>query len=536
MNTNIRISYSKMLAAAFSLLFPLSSLLSFTSCADLEQTSLSSIDKDNFYKSKEDIETAINGIYQEFTVDGFYGMYNNQSVYLNDLQTDYVKAGAQTNSAHIREISNFAVSPNNLFVGYAWEEHYTAINRANVLIEKVIGADWLKEEIRQNYINEARFLRGLMYFNLVRYFGGVPIVLKDGEGEGAPRNSIDEVYAQIVDDFTAAEQLPANYSNRDSKPSSLAASAMLSKIYLTWAQTLSEQGKANQKAYYQKASDYAQKVINSGKYHLLEKFIDNWSVDKKNGPEHIFTVEHDRTINGNITGHCTFATNWSDAEPVLLATSDRYYTEMDYRDQRRDGSWAKRLYNPNTGTDFVFTVPRFRKYIDSLNYAKPESSGNAAGHSTNTLIIRYGEVLLIKAEAENELNGPTAAAYDAINQIRRRAYWSPYEKAQLTPSDGSPLELSGLTQEQFRQAVRQERWNEFILEGQRWFDLKRWHILVTHVKANTPASEALKIKNVSKRNYYLPLPQDQIILNPNLEQNWGYSGETDGGPYGPEYQ
>ena len=213
-----------MLAAAFSLLFPLSSLLSFTSCADLEQTSLSSIDKDNFYKSKEDIETAINGIYQEFTVDGFYGMYNNQSVYLNDLQTDYVKAGAQTNSAHIREISNFAVSPNNLFVGYAWEEHYTAINRANVLIEKVSGADWLKEEIRQNYINEARFLRGLMYFNLVRYFGGVPIVLKDGEGEGAPRNSIDEVYAQIVDDFTAAEQLPANYSNRDSKPSSLAAS------------------------------------------------------------------------------------------------------------------------------------------------------------------------------------------------------------------------------------------------------------------------------------------------------------------------
>ena len=277
-------------------------------------------------------------------------------------------------------------------------------------------------------------------------------------------------------------------------------------------------------------------MINSGKYHLLEKFIDNWSVDKKNGPEHIFTVEHDRTINGNITGHCTFATNWSDAEPVLLATSDRYYTEMDYRDQRRDGSWAKRLYKPNTGTDFVFTVPRFRKYIDSLNYAKPESSGNAAGHSTNTLIIRYGEVLLIKAEAENELNGPTAAAYDAINQIRRRAYWSPYEKAQLTPSDGSPLELSGLTQEQFRQAVRQERWNEFILEGQRWFDLKRWHILVTHVKANTPASEPLKIKNVSKRNYYLPLPQDQIILNPNLEQNWGYSGETDGGPYGPEYQ
>ena len=89
-------------------------LLLLSSCADLEQTSLSSIDRENFYQSKQDIETAINGIYQEFTVDGFYGMFNNQSIYINDLQTDYVKAGAQTNSAHIRELSNFAVQPTNL--------------------------------------------------------------------------------------------------------------------------------------------------------------------------------------------------------------------------------------------------------------------------------------------------------------------------------------------------------------------------------------------------------------------------------------
>lgn len=99
----------------------LGATLLLTSCADLDQKSISSIDKDNFYQSKEDIETAINGVYQEFTVDGFYGMFNNQSIYINDLQTDYVKAGAQTNSAHIRELSNFAVQPTNVFVSYAWE-------------------------------------------------------------------------------------------------------------------------------------------------------------------------------------------------------------------------------------------------------------------------------------------------------------------------------------------------------------------------------------------------------------------------------
>ena len=328
--------------------------LLLSSCADLEQSSISSIDKDNFYQSKEDIETAVNGIYQEFTVDGFYGMFNNQSIYINDLQTDYVKAGAQTNSAHIRELSNFAVQPTNVFVSYAWEEHYTAINRANVVIDKVSNASWLDEQSKQNYINEARFLRGFMYFNLVRYFGGVPIVLHDGEGEGAPRNSVDEVYEQIVADLSAGENLPANYTNLDSKASSLAASALLSKVYLVWAQTSSEKGKANQNEYYQKAIAYADKVISSGKYSLLDKFIDNWSVDKKNGAEHIFSIEHERSINGNVSGHCTFATNWSNSEPVLLATSDKYYEQTDPRDQRRDGSWAKRLYNPNTGEDFEY--------------------------------------------------------------------------------------------------------------------------------------------------------------------------------------
>lgn len=516
-------------------LLTLASSLVFGSCADLDQSPKSSIDKDNFYKSKSDIESAINGVYQEFTVDGFYGLFNNQSIYINDLQTDYVKAGTQTNSADIRELSNFAVQPTNLFVQYAWQEHYTGINRANVVIDKLASSTTISDADKLNYSNEAKFLRAVYYFNLVRYFGGVPLVLHDGEGEGKPRNSVDEVYEQIVSDLQDAEKLPANYSTLDSKASSLAASALLSKVYLVWAQTSSDEGKAHQREFYQKSSEYATKVISSGKYSLNEKFIDNWSVDKKNGPEHIFTVEHKYGVNGNVTGHCTFATNWSDSEPVLITTSNKYYEDADAHDQRRDGSWAKRLYNPSTGDDFVFKVPRFRKYIDSLNYANPNSAGNVAGQNTNTVVIRYAEVLLIKAEAENELNGPTQTAYDAINEVRKRAYWSPYEKKYLQPSDGSSIELSSLTQDEFRQALRKERWNEFILEGQRWFDLIRWHILIKTVKENTNPSE-LKYQNVSKRNYLLPIPNNQIELNPNLEQNWGYKGETDGGPYDETFQ
>lgn len=513
----------------------LATSLSLYSCADLDQSPISSIDKDNFYKSKADIEAAINGIYQEFTVDGFYGLFNNQSIYINDLQTDYVKAGAQTNSADIRELSNFAVQPTNLFVQYAWQEHYTGINRANVVIDKLAANTTISQNDKLNYTNEAKFLRAVYYFNLVRYFGGVPLALHDGEGEGKPRNSVDEVYLQIVSDLKDAESLPSDYSSIDSKASSLAASALLSKVYLVWAQTSSTEGKEKQAEFYQKASDYASKVIDSKKYSLNEKFIDNWAVDKKNSAEHIFSVEHKYGVNGNVTGHCTFATNWSDSEPVLITTSTKYYDNADANDQRRDGSWAKRLYNPTTGTDFIFKVPRFRKYIDSLNYANPNSAGNVAGQNTNTIVIRYAEVLLIKAEAENELHGPTQAAYDAINEVRRRAYWSPYSKQYLQPSDGSPIELSGLSQENFRKALRQERWNEFILEGQRWFDLIRWHILIKTVKDNTSPSD-LKYQNVSKRNYVLPIPQNQIDLNPNLKQNWGYSGETTNSPYDESFE
>ena len=513
------------------------------SCADLEQTSPSAIDSTIFYESENDIETAILGIYNKFSDgdDWFYGMFNNQSVYINDLQSDYVKAGAATQAQDIREMSNFAVQPTNGFVERAWDQHYTAINRANVVIDRLEGASWLSEEKKTNYINEARFLRGFIYFNLVRYFGGVPIVLHNGEGVGAPRNTIDEVYEQIIEDLEAGETLPADYSTLDSKASSLAASAFLSKVYLVWAQTSSEKGKANQKAYYQKSIEYADKVISSGKYSLVKKFVDVFATNKKHGPEHIFTIEHEVEKAANVSGHCTFATHWKDEEPTMLSTSRKYYDDTDVNDQRRDGSWAPRLTDPE-GNVVEFTIPRFRKYIDTINYYNPNSFGIQAGQNTNTAVIRYAEVLLIKAEAENELNGPTAAAYDAINQVRRRAYLDATTGEQKNPTNGKPLNLSGLSQDEFRDQLREERRLEFILEGQRWFDLTRWHILVKYIKANTPpndiivGSTTLKIQNVSKKNYYLPLPQSQIDLNPNLTQNWGYSGETGDGPYGAEFE
>ena len=509
--------------------FYLFTLLPLTGCADLDQSSISSIDKDNFYQNESDIKVALNGIYQTLTDGGMNAPWNDELIFLNDLQSEYARRGT-ANSAAITEIGNFAITPTNDFVKTAWLYRYTAINRANILIDKVSGNQQLADNVRNNYVRSAKFLRGLYYFDLVRLFGDVPLVVHDGEGEGEPRTSKDLVYEQIVADLTEAEQITADFPKLSSEASSQAASGLLSKVYITWAQTDSEYSKAHQSELYQKAIEAANKVITSGKYQLVEKFIDNWSLDKKEGPELIFTVEHKFGVNRNITGHCVFSTGFTNEKlPVIAAINNNLYYEFDAHDQRRDASVTLRLYDPATGKDFDFERLRFRKYIDTL-YMANESAPYISGQNTSSSVLRYAEVLLVKAEAENELNGPTATAYEALNAIRRRAYWDPYTNSQNQPADGTPVELSGLSKEQFRKAIQDERYREFVTEGNRWFDLKRWHILVKTIKEKVPADD-LKYKNITTRNYYLPVPEDQIVLNPNLEQNWGYAGETSGDPY-----
>lgn len=507
----------------------LSAGLLLSSCTDLDQSSISSIDKDNFYQNESDIKVALNGIYQTLTDGGMNAPWNDELIFLNDLQSEYARRGT-ANSAAITEIGNFAITPNNAFVQTAWLYRYTAINRANILIDKVSNSQQLAETVRNNYVRSAKFLRGLYYFDLVRLFGDVPLVLHDGEGEGEPRTSKDLVYEQIVADLTEAEQITADFPKLSSEASSQAASGLLSKVYITWAQTDSEYSKVHQSELYQKAIEAANKVITSGKYQLVEKFIDNWSLDKKEGPELIFTVEHKFGVNRNITGHCVFSTGFTNEKlPVIAAINNNLYYEFDAHDQRRDASVTLRLYDPATGKDFDFERLRFRKYIDTL-YMANESAPYISGQNTSSSVLRYAEVLLVKAEAENELNGPTAIAYEALNAIRRRAYWDPYTNNQNQPADGTPVELSGLSKEQFRKAIQDERYREFVTEGNRWFDLKRWHILVKTIKEKVPADD-LKYKNITTRNYYLPVPEDQIVLNPKLKQNWGYAGETSGDPY-----
>ena len=503
-----------------------------SACTDLDQTPLSSIEKNDFYQTEADLQAALYGVYQILSDNDLagemYGIYNTEMIFFNDLQSEYARRGT-ANSPDIAEIGNFAITPTNAFVVSTWLVHYTGINRANVLIDKAEANTAISDRVRAAIVGQAKFLRALYYFDLVRYYGDVPLVLHDGEGEGQPRTATDKVYEQIVADLKAAEGIPAGYSSLPSVASAGAATALLAKVHLVWAQSDTEYAQAHQRELFGQAVAYASKV--EGKYKLLDRYCDNWSVDKKLGnAELIFTVEHKFGINRNVIGRCVLSTGFTnDKQPVIAALDNSLYDLFDANDQRRDASVTKRLYDPFTGHWFDFDRIRFRKYIDTIEMAK-YSAPYISGQNTSSSVLRYAEVLLIKAEAENELNGPTETAYKAINEVRRRAFYDSYAQIQRTPADGSKTELAGLSQEAFRQAVRTEQLKEFIMEGTRWFDLKRWHILVKTIREKVPATD-LKHQNISPKHYFLPIPSEQIALNPALKQNWGYDGQTSGDPY-----
>ena len=184
----------------------------------------------------------------------------------------------------------------------------------------------------------------------------------------------------------------------------------------------------------------------------------------------------------------------------------------------------KNMYNPKTNSIFVFTVPRLRKFVDTTIVLTTTSKA-----TSNYPVIRYSDVLLTFAEAVNERGGTSdpyaAEAAEAINEVRRRAYKYDIYTA------GSSVDLSsGITQDQFRDSLRLERYKEFTQEGTRWFDLVRWKIYVKSINASPYQSSN------PLRNYLFPIPQAERNVNPNITQNYGYSEGPTTSPYDVSYQ
>lgn len=477
----------------------------FVSCTDLEVTPTSFVTEDNYFITQDDAVASVTAVYASLSLDpGEQSLFGRNLYFLTDMGSDYAAAGVSATNPQVRAMSSLTHDATNDRVQVAWRQIYAGINRANVSIDnipKVTG----NEVVKTRLINEAKFIRGLLYFQAVRIWGGVPIVLHEPtsiqlESLKSRRATVEEVYAQIIKDLTDAESLPASYTTADAgRATSGAAKAILAKVYLTrkdWANAILK----------------AREVINGGYgYALFENFQDIFTKTKKNGKEHIFSVQFEPNQAGNGSSGSTFQstsfTGFTATEPAdIISDVALFYDIYQPGDTRRDVSYAKQLLNPTTGTLYTFPKPIFKKYLDLTNLATP------ANVAINFPLIRYADILLSLAEAINEQNGaPTAEAFELINQVRRRAYG----KAITTPD--ATVDLAGLNQTSFRAAIQEERKKEFVQEGQRWFDLVRWGTLVTEVKKVTAKN------SVSERNNLYPIPQSERNIDPvGLPQNPGY--------------
>ena len=451
-------------------------------------------------KNESDVTAVINGGYSQFNDAAAFKFQGMMMLFLcaDDLYSD---AGAELGNYSRRSYNSVNTSP-------FWNKLYSTIANANDLI-KTLDNLQLDSAFKNRAYGEAYFLRAFSYYYLVRLYGGVPLRLKAVDINSdfyLARNTVDEVYAQIFEDFKKASELLPLYSKISQaqlgRASKGAAQALLAQAYLTYGNQLALKG-GTPTTQYESAKLYADSVINSTQYALLPNYGDLFEITKETGAytEVIFGVrfQTDQQARAQPAAGSEFALRFGTPNTHFVsgqATTGAgdgaikpmpwiadYYRTGDYAyltgatpviDYRNERAFMQRGFNstqnkyyavypnvPATTAEGTINTPLIAKYIDP--------SGKDERNNGNDLyIIRLAEVYLIKAEAENELNGPTAIAQAAFNMVRARARQAA-GIARPVPADVA----TNLTKDQFRMKIFDERGLELIAEGQRWFDLVR---------------------------------------------------------------
>ncbi|MCF8231040.1 MAG: RagB/SusD family nutrient uptake outer membrane protein [Bacteroidales bacterium] len=449
---------------------------------------------ENFYQTEESALNAVNAVYD---VLGQVSQYNSHLWYIADIASDDFNVNPELNDPNAQEFDRYTLEATNNYLEEVWQSSYKGISQANIVLEKVPSIAEMDSSLRQRIVGEAHYLRGLFYFNLVRMYGSVPIVTEPVSSDLSEeelyreRKSPDDVYALIVDDMqSAAEKLPDSYSGANKGRATWgAATSMLAKVHLT-------------RQNWQQAANYADSVMSSGIYDLYDDYADNFKEANENGKESVFEVQFTSSVNSENSRIVISGLPY--IQGVFPAGVEMMLPTDDLLDTFEEGDYRKEVTFFSSYWQYDFE-PHVWKYWDQDAYDADETGQSGA----NFKLMRYAEVLLIYAEALNEVNGgPTQQAYDAVNRIR--------ERARNGNEDVLP-DLEGLGYEEFRQAVWKEKRCELVNEGQRWFDLKRTGRLIERV------NEAKGDKaNPQEYNYKFPIPQRERDLNPELSQNGGY--------------
>jgi starch-binding outer membrane protein, SusD/RagB family len=487
-----------MKALKYISILPLLSALFFLPSCQLKEK-LVDTPTPSLIKDQSDVTAVINGAYSQFN-DASAFKYQGMLMFMLGADDLYSDAGNELGTYSRRTYNSVNTSP-------LWNRLFSTIANANDLL-KTLDNLQLDSAFKRRAYGDAYFLRAFSYYYLVRLYGGVPLRLTAVDISSnfyLPRKSIDEVYAQIFEDFKKASQMLPLYSAISQaelgRASKGAAQALLAQAYLTYGNQLELKGTSGA-TQFQNAELYADSVISSNQYALLPNYGDLFDINKEAGAytEVIFGIrfQTDQQARAQPAAGSEFAlrfcapnthfvsgngaTGAGDGTMRPMPWIADYYRTGDYAsgtgtsmviDYRNEKAFFQKGYQsiqnkyyavyPNlpTGTDGTITTPLIAKYIDP---AGKDSRNNG----NDLFIIRLAEVYLIKAEAENELNGPTAVAQAAFNMVRARAR-NANGVARTVPANVSTT----LTKDQFRMKIFDERGLEFIGEGTRYFDLVR---------------------------------------------------------------
>jgi len=509
-------------------------------CKKLNENPQGSLTPDNFYQTQSDAVAAVTAVYSTLTTDinndfPIYG--RNLNLIVDNTSDNQVYSPSNTNP-DVRALGTATYVSTNDRVRKIYAQLYWGINKANIAIDKIpeIPASQFVDPSRSaaSLVRDARFIRALLYFNLVRLFGPVPLVLHDQgtvaeAGTLVNRTSRDSVYAQIIADLDSATALPATYTGTSvGRVTSGAAHALLAKVYVTrqdWANAVAELKKVITAG----TAGLTDATTGNYGYDLFTKFADAFQPATKNGKEHIFSAQFNGTAGGFTSTNTLSSFTWSNSAYTADIPADSTVVYFfDVADQRRDASFYDSLFNQTTSKWVKWPFFNFLKFVDqSPGFVTALQGSQGANSKVNFPVIRYAEVLLLYAEALNELNGgPTADAYAAINIVRGRAYRSYVSNGNYT--DHTYDLPTGLSASAFRDAVFTERRKEFIQESQRWFDLVRrtdlgpgqYYLQSVKSMLGNPKSAA------TLKDTLFPIPQTEIDLyggrNPNFSQNPGW--------------
>lgn len=594
----------------FNILIAMLVCLNICGCSDfLEEDPKGKLTTDNFYNSESDARQAINGVYRRLS-DSWVTGYN-----IKQIPNDLLKRASWDEASGL---SNFTYGSENTYIAGMWQNHYAVIKDCNSVIDNVTAN---KEKINnwERYVGQAYGIRAFLYFDLVRWFGDVPLVLTDTkslDGLEVTRTPQKEVFRQIIEDFEycishTMDKGDTSKGYQYGRLTKDACHGFLAKVYLWLGSVAQRDGKeilGNAADNFEKSLEHSSAVIQGGRYKLVDYYPDVFNAKTRDkAPDEVLwcvqglTGDDTGTWTGmmfGIRGNQNLGGSWdnissSDYHRMMYEPSDsirRLWNcpRMTIQDDGTLWGWDYKMYWDTRGDQKLseatennnwlqWSIGKFRRYP----LADP-SSYNYTNFGMDEPLLRYADVLLMYAEAYNEVNhGPgdyrpssgmdmsgisIQSAYDAVNLVRKRSRianegimhqdvlprklitdyatevdecvpdWKPGAYGYIYDGVRTAWEYNryGDDYTAFRTEILNERARELVAEStDRWCDLVRRGILVKQMQAwrqynpfisntereiTTPGAP----ENIQSRNMLLPVPLSEIDVNKNLTQNPGY--------------